>query len=225
MKYKFKSEEELAEKIVTWLKENGWVVYQEVQIMSYDRIADIVAVKDDKTWVIETKLNFGFTVLEQADAWLNWANYVSIGIPYKNSKHFKDRVAELLGLGVLCVSKDFYREKFLIKQRVLAKENKEPYKYLKERLNNYQKDFAKAGNSNGKRYTPYSHTVKQLEDLAEKEPGIQLRDAIQKIQHHYRSDKNAICSIAQWIHRGSITSLRLEKEKGINRLYLVEDKK
>jgi len=44
---KFKSEVELAEIIIQYLKELGWEIYQEVQIASFGNTADIVAVKNN----------------------------------------------------------------------------------------------------------------------------------------------------------------------------------
>jgi len=217
--FKFSNEEQLAEQIVTWLKSKGWEVYQEVQIRSYDSIADIVAVKNDKIWVIETKLNFGFKVLAQADGWIDYAHYVSIGIPCKYTNLFRERIASLLGIGVLTVRKHNYKEEFIIKERTSPKECNDPLEILKDRLNEHQKNFAKAGNSYGERYTPYKNTLRQLEELVKQEPGIKLKDAIIKINHHYRTDKNAICSISQWIRNGQIQTLKLEKIKGVNTLY------
>jgi len=222
---KFESEEQLAEIIVDWLKENGWEVYQEVQIRSYDSIADIVAIKDEKIWVIETKLNFGFKVLAQADGWKKLAHYISIGIPYNCTNPFREKIAKLLDIGVLAVT---YRERYnhtlkkTINHEIIesvkptAYEN--PYMYLKKGLNEHQKTFAKAGNNGGQRYTPFKNTIRLLQELVAQEKRILLKDAITKIKHHYSSDASARNSLRKWILDGQVKNIRLDYEK--NKAYL-----
>lgn len=46
------SEVQLGKPIISWLQEMGWEVYQEVQIATYDSVADIVAKQGKLIWVI-----------------------------------------------------------------------------------------------------------------------------------------------------------------------------
>lgn len=71
-----KSETDLAEKVVEWLQAQQWEVFQEVQLDSFGRIADIVAVSGPLLWVIECKTSQSFAVFEQAFQWKMYANYI-----------------------------------------------------------------------------------------------------------------------------------------------------
>ena len=72
-------EQELASYIVSYLENENWEIFQEVQFRSYGNIADIVAVKDNKLWIIESKTTLSFKVLEQARRWK--CHYRSIAVP------------------------------------------------------------------------------------------------------------------------------------------------
>jgi hypothetical protein len=48
-----RSEAEIAECVVVWLRALGWETYHEVPF--YGRYADIVATKDSQVWIIEAK--------------------------------------------------------------------------------------------------------------------------------------------------------------------------
>ena len=64
-----KCEVDIAALIISWLEEQEWETYKEVQIFSYGRRADIVGVKGKLIWVVETKTTLTFEVIAQALGW------------------------------------------------------------------------------------------------------------------------------------------------------------
>lgn len=206
----FNSETELAERVVNWLKEQGWEVYQEV---TYETVADIVAVKNNKVWAIECKLSFGLQILAQAWNWVELANYVSIAVPnisHKSSTYyFVQELFTLLKIGVLTVGNEVYE---------FRSAPELPKNKLLEHLHKEQKDWAKAGNNKGDRYTPFKHTLRQIEDYLKLHPGTPIKEIIKNIKHHYSNDNNACSAIRQWINKGIITTIDVE-QKGRKFLY------
>src|SRR5690606_4362918 len=84
------------------------------------KIADIVAVKDNKVWVIETKLAFGSKVIEQAYFWHPYADYISIAVPrnYKNGYNVVlNFFIEQKGIGYFTVTKGLDEEGTFVHQR------------------------------------------------------------------------------------------------------------
>jgi len=227
----FKSEEEFAEIIVKWLKKNGWEVYQEVQVNSYGgSIADIVALKDGKYWIIECKLNFGFKVMAQADGWKNFANYVSIVVPYTKRVLFKIKLCKLLNIGVLTLSYNQWLrdqsidEHWRVNVDLKASKQELLHKSLINQLTEKHKTFAKAGNNYGKRITPFNLTVEKLVNYVKENNGILLRDVVKNIDHHYSTNSSAKICLAEMINRDIIKELYLKREKDGNKVYVKEEK-
>ena len=224
-KPQFNSEEEFAEVVVKWLKQNGWEVYQEVQDRAYSGIADIVAKKDNKYWIIECKLNFGFKVMAEADGWKCCANYISVAVPSSKTDMFRRRICSLLDIGVLRVSKHFYKEnEFKIEEYLIAKEQTVCHKGLINALTEKHKTYAKAGNNYGKRITPFSNTVDALTSLVKENPGILLKEAVKKISHHYSTNNSAYACIRRYIANGIIKDFEIKYDGRKPTIYLKESK-
>jgi len=206
MKKDFASETELAEYIVNWLKEQGWEVYQEVQ---FNSIADIVAVKNNQSWIVECKTTFGISVLEQAHNWRQMSNYISIAIPYPNYKkhHICNELANALKIGVLCVTTKNWEGNRKVEELIKAPLQEEIVHNIITRLNEKQKTWALAGNNRGERYTDFKDTVNQIYEYLKKHPDSTLKDIIKNIKHHYRKDSTAQSSISTWIRKGIIKNI------------------
>lgn len=214
----FNSEIELAEQIINHLTKMGWEVYQEVQVFSYGNIADIVATRDNIVWVLECKLSLSLSLLEQAHNWQPLAHYVSIVVPRKkqNKQHgFTTQILKHFGIGCFTIRS---MDNAVI-ERTTPKLNKNTNaEYLQNCLTEQHKTWAKAGNSDGKRYTPFQDTKDQLIRFVTKTPGLPIKKVIAGIKHHYRKDSTARACILQWIHRGIITEVKL---KHVGKKYLV----
>jgi hypothetical protein len=70
---------------------------------------------------------------------------------------------------------------------------------------------AAAGTSGGTFWTPFKGTCKKLLDLLENYPdGVSVREAVDKIEHHYASDNSARGAIPNLAKRGAIPGIALE---------------
>lgn len=77
-----KSETEVARPVVEWLRAEGWEVYQEVSMGYADTTCDIVATSGSLLWAIEAKRSKTLALVDQARAWLGYANLVSVVTPF-----------------------------------------------------------------------------------------------------------------------------------------------
>jgi hypothetical protein len=212
---KMMKEEELAARVVAWLSNQRWEVYQEVQVESYGRRADIVAVQGPVSWVIETKMSFGIGVLDQALYWVGMANYVSVATPYGRGirSTVLKRSMESIGLGSLLV------RDWGIEERIHPRLQRRLRRDIRKYLNEPQKTFAPAGNAHGARYTPFQETCRKIVDRVKIQPGIGIKELIDNIETHYLSSKTARSVLAKWIQQGVVKGVRAEYEGRALRLY------
>ena len=75
------------------------------------------------------------------------------------------------------------------------------------------KYFAKAGNSEGKYFSPFKQTKHNLINYVRKYDGCALKDAMDSIRHHYASLSSATASMRQWINSEIIDELYIENGK------------
>ena len=120
-------ETDVAKAVVAWLQGLRWTVYQEVQVSSYGRTADIVAVNHHALWVVESKLCLSIDVIEQALRWAGNAHYISVAVPAgtrRSSQLFSGNlihaVLEWQRVGLLLVNQDEVTETVhpLIRRRI-----------------------------------------------------------------------------------------------------------
>ena len=181
------SEKDIAKPIINMLKDWQWEVYQEVNY--HGRVADIVAVRGNIQWAIETKTSFGLKVMEQAFKWKGICHYASIAIPkLKNS--FGEFLCRQHGIGVLT----------LYTESGKPWGNGEPHETVKPglsrrivgiALNDIQKDYCEAGSANGGHWTPFKETCRRLVRAAERNPGTEFSELIKELDHHYYSYASA----------------------------------
>ncbi len=194
-------ETDLAKKVVTWLEAQHWDVYQEVTVTGHGGIADIVAVRDGKLWIIECKTSLTFTVLEQASHWR--AHYRSIAIPRPKTKsrsiayHIANKH---LDLGVLEVGEQIN----VIHQPPLKRDFHKSAKYFMSQLKEEHKHYSPAGSNNGGYYTPYRATMDRVKNYISAHPGCTFKEIMYDLgkNHHYSSDNTAkTCirkALAEW---------------------------
>ena len=224
---KFKSETELAKLAIEYLKDSKWEVYQEVQVRSFGSIADIVAVQNNLIWIVECKLSLSLDVIAQAKCWSSFSHYISIAVPRSNRDNKGRRLAFkiLQDYGIGCfefghpedISYSCYAQK--IKPQLNRKAMTD---YITSNLCEEQKTWAEAGNSRGDRYTPFQNTTRQIVRTVNDNPGITMKELMDKIDHHYSSDICAKSSIIQWIHKDVIKGIYLEKEGKQYKLYPIK---
>jgi hypothetical protein len=227
-------ETELASKIIDWLKNQHWEVYQEVEPKGLNRgIADIVAVSGPITWIVEVKTSMSLALLEQAYTWKGYANFISVAIPTAKRWSKGRAVAEAFlrneGIGLITYNpymlgyrrEDYHGINVMIQPRI----NRKISLAVKNSLNEHQKHYAQAGSANGRRWTPFNQTCLELQRIAKASPGISLKAAIDGIKHHYMTDSTARACIAKYLQmEGVVKGVRCEKDGRYVRLYAIEEK-
>ncbi len=220
-----KSEEELAAHVVEWLQSDGWEVFQEVQLSTYGERADIVARRDGILWAIEVKKSLTFEVIAQARRWIWWAHHGSIAVPRtkgggrNHGRELAFQVCAAERVGIITVGKDSWEPRIRVKQDVAPALNRrneiieKPWvKELNNALTPERKDFAKAGNADGRRWTPFQATCEEALIKARAHPGITLKNLVDSISHHYASPSSARGSLAKWIRKGSVKGLEIKED-------------
>lgn len=201
-------EYELAEKLIESFNGTGYEIYQEVE--TYIGIADIVLKHANFTWAIEVKTSLSLQVIAQA--WHNQKiyNFSSICVPSprrtrSKGADFAHKACADNGIGIFKI--DRYGN---VSEVLKAKFNRP---ILKHRVNlvDQQKTYAKAGNANGDRWTPFNQTVSELKRYIKNNPGCKLKDALNNIGHHYASLSSAQNSIRQWINSGVIQGIEINR--------------
>jgi hypothetical protein len=202
-------ESDLAKVFIDSFDGSGYEVFQEVE--TYIGIADIVLKHANFIWSVEVKTSLSMQVIAQA--WENQRiyNFSSICVPSK--KHSKGSMMAMdicrkYGIGVFKIN--IYAAYNEINETVKAKLNRNANtKHV--RLVEHQKTFSEAGNSDGRRWTPFNQTKLELTQYVSKNPGCKLKDALTNIKHHYASLSSAQNSIRQWINCGIIDNIEINR--------------
>lgn len=210
---------DLAKKVIIYLENLNYDIYQEVQI-GQGRRADIVAIQDNISWIIETKLSLSMKLLEQALIQRYHAHYISIAIPDKKI----NRVAEIFmhdyGIGGLKLINPKYSDWYIVEfcePRLNRKIGH--YNDIRKWVNDRHKYYAEAGNNMGEYWTPFKETTDEIYRYVKSNPGCSLKELIDNINHHYHSSASAKSSIARWIHRGVIKNISIKKNGKYIQLY------
>ena len=189
------SETDIAEVMVDYLESKDWDVYQEVQFHNYGGIADIVAVKDNQLWIIETKISLTFSVMAQAEKW--FCHYRSIAVlrsirSNDNGRRLAYRVCRnFLKIGVMEVSPDS-RDIYIIVPPSLQTGVDQTVKRQLGILSPLHKEYAKAGSSGSGHLTPFKYTLLQVKEFIEENSGCTMNDIIEHIgKGHYSSIESA----------------------------------
>jgi len=223
---KFKTEQELGKKAVEYLNDRKWEVYQEVVCPA--GVADIVAVQGKIKWAIECKLSLSLAVIGQAVRHCPYFHYVSIAVPYSNSRSEKS----------VAVAKEFLRWKGIGLFRfcnsdygwydqplsLSPKLNRKAMAHL-IKLYDEQKDTVGAGSANGGHFTPFKKTSSEIQRIVKLNPGIILKDLIEQAGHHYGSDSTAKQCIKHYIKTGIIENIKMERDGKFLRFYPVKGEK
>ncbi len=200
-------ESDLAEIIINKFEADGYEVYKEVYNTSKGKNrADIIAVKDGKYTVIETKLSFGLTVIEQAFKWSQYSHYRYICIPRstkRNARRFGYNVCRDYGIGVIDIGKR--GDIRIVYESTYNTDAELPqlYEEQKEQI---------AGTTRSTYVTPFKITCRKLVDYVNENGEAPLLTAIKSIEHHYKSDASAKNALIKIIKLGVIPELGLYKD-------------
>lgn len=204
------TESELAAKIVKWLNEQHYDVYQEVGARM--GVADIVAVMDRRIWVIESKTSLSLRVMEQAHRWIPYAHWVSCAVPYNSGHGYAELVCRHFGIGVLRVSmlNASYSHHDITESVPPALNRRAVTRHI--RLVEQQKTYAVAGNNNGSHWSPYKQTCASILSYVAEHPGCCLKELVENIDHHYASRSGAKQCISHWVQAGKVPGIRSERD-------------
>lgn len=200
------SEQVLAAKAVEILRKNGWEVYQEVPIGSAR--PDIVATRGEHLIICEVKTSFSMELLDQGAEWVQHAHNVYLVIPGSHHRVNRGgrRVANRLGLDVVTLWETDLDQMYRWSNFHFRVENSNPVHLADTRrmLHPRQKDFAAAGNNEGKFYSEFRGTCEALAVYVAEHPGCTLTAAVDAIKHHYSSKYSARAALGKWIGTGKI---------------------
>ncbi len=220
-------EVEIGKILVEWLIGTGYEVFQEVKIGHADRIVDVVAKKINFLWAIELKTCRNLEVINQASKLKSYSNKVSVAIPVlrkDDGYSFWCSILEWQNIGLLEIHRFTESEKKWglspVKEIIVPMlvDSPELGLRLQERLFENQKDFAEAGNSKSKYWSPFQETKKQIIETVKSNPGLSVKELVFRIKHHYETDERASSAILTWIRNGVIGGISIKKVK--NRCYL-----
>ena len=214
-----KSESELAAKVVKWLRDQRWDVYQEVQVSTYGGVADIVAKLDNLVWVIETKTSFSLDVIGQAQGWKRCAHFVSVGVPSTKRQGSGRLMAKLIckqwGVGVLEVG---MRNNPVI-QTIAPSINRTAKTSPFADLHDMQK-LDIAGTFGGGHWTPFKNTCYNVKRYVEDNPGVDLKTLVDGVSHHYGSSSCARACVSKYAKDGIVPGVRCERDGKFLKFYL-----
>lgn len=204
-------EVELAEWTVNWLANQHWEIYQEVQVFSGGPIADIIAKQNQLIWIVECKLSLSLAVIEQAFRWKRMAHFVSISSLYsqkhRKGRNIAKRFLKQAGIGLVEFGNATYSIVAISPQ--LNRKAQVRHIHLTEK----HKTWAKAGNSDGNRWTPFQETCRKVKQIVEENPGIGIKTIIDLLdRHHYASDSTARSCLLHWAGLGKIKGVEIQRE-------------
>jgi len=204
-------ETDIAERVINYLTDLRWDVYQEVQFETYGRCADIVATQGPVLWIIECKTSAGLAVINQAYGWVGAANMVSVAVPKITTRVF-NRICIKFGIGVITVDKQIFDwVRPALSRRSTAD--------MRAVLSIEHKTYAKAGNSKSSRWTPFQSTCINILATVQRSPGISMKDLVKTTQTHYSCPSTARTCLARWIRKGVVPGVMLKKEGRFLRIY------
>jgi len=207
------SETELGPPILGWLTDRGYDLYQEVVVGSWS--ADIVGVMGKRVAIVELKRSFTFDLVAQAFDRKRYAHHVYVAVPWtkaSDGRRVAERICAREGIGVLYVRgrADAVGGQDVTLEVAPATNRKALSSHILNALHERQKTFAPAGTS-GKRWTPFKATIEQVQRTVTTQPGITMKALVASFKHHYANDLSARQHLADWIERGKVPGVRIER--------------
>ena len=202
------TEKELASEVVDWLSAERWDVYQEVRAVG--GVHDIVATKNRLVWIVECKVSRSLALLDQVLYSRRRAHFCSVAVPHGKSAASFTYMLNHLGVGELTL-------RYGIRESLPPRLNRTAHRYKdywEKTLHEEQKDgsYAKAGTADGGYYTPFKATCRRLLDIVRNKPGIQFKEAMNKLEHHYSTNNSARSCMLRYLYDGVVEGVEIRKE-------------
>lgn len=202
-------ETDVAAAVVKWLREDGWDVYQEVSCTS--GVADIVATRDGRVWIVETKTTLSFALIDQARDRLKHAHWVSVAVPAARRPETASWILRYFGIGLLLQTGYKGGE---VKESIEPRTNRAGHRGAKKLLAGLvpeQRDFAAAGSQHGGYWTPFKATCKNALSYVNVHGACTAKALMDGIKHHYRTSATARSTFIQRIEAGVVPGLRIDR--------------
>lgn len=202
-------ESDLAKLIIDKFESDGYEVYKEVVNTGKGKNrADIIVVKDGEYTVIETKLSFGLTVIEQSFKWKPFSHYSYICVTRstkRNARLFGYNLCQDYGIGVIDIGKN--GDIRIVHESSYTREPELPQLYEE------QKDQEAGAKPTKDSYiTPFKITCRKLVEYVNENGEVLLLTAIKDIEHHYKSDASAKNALIKLINIGVINGLNIRRD-------------
>ena len=205
----FKTEQEMAQRVVTWLKAQGYQVFEEQAVEGSTKRLDIAALRGDgKLWAISCKLTNRTEGIDDGLWWKKHSNLTSIAMPVPCAPEFYRKFAKYM-MGYIYVK---YPSTIL--DTVLPPYRKQRTEDLFCKLNPKTADFAPAGMASGKRDTPFNRDLQDLADYLLANDDSSIEDAFNHVQDKSFSGLPALKRALELeIKKGNYPGLYLRKGK------------
>lgn len=222
----------LAVEVISYLEQDGWVIYQEVAPSRYvSQIADIVATKQLcrgrlLVHVVEVKQSLNLGVIEQAQHWRRMAHQVSVAFkePKKRNRNheFARRICRDYGLGVLEVTKPTRWNRSRVTRVAVGQFNRNPVFDWSKVLCEEMKTVCAAGTPGGGYWTPFKATCADLVQYVRGHQGCTFQEAVAAISHHYANEKSARANLKDMVEKGVVKELEVIRVDSTPRLFLAQ---
>lgn len=211
---------EVAMPVMSWLQNDEWDCYPEVQTHSYGPRADIVATKKPVVWIIESKTSLSMELLGQAASWIGAVHFVSIAIPARrNSPEFVYDYCKWKGIGVLIVQQSGYVTEKL-HPKLFRKSHADR---LLKLLHPHMKKYIPGSASKVDGYsTPYRRTMDLVKLFIAKNPGCTIKDILSGEKYHYSSYATARSTIPNALINFE-KCVEIKQDGKVRRYYLKEE--
>lgn len=220
------TEQEAAALVVDYLTGLGLDVYQEVALAGYGGVvADIVALRGREVWIVEVKTTWSLDLLDQLreHKFRCHGHRIFAAVPFSRNDHARERLFKDLGFGSICIRKSSPGEDWAKKTEVSVmapRVTSQPLPKMIGLLDEGHKTHAKAGAPCAAgRYTPFRKTCEALAEVVGKAPGLSMKDALKRMEHHYSSDACARVSLLKWVELGKVPAVELVRNGKLLSLY------
>lgn len=223
-------EVDIARPVVEHLGQKGWEVYQEVETLF--GVADIIAVLDNKLWIVEVKNSLSLSLLAQAHRWIGRAHWVSIAIPTRSkalpntkSRRFAMKLLDDIGIGTFVV--DFsmitnvhVSDYLSVRPHMFRRPNICAIRFIRDNLKSQQKHFAEAGSKGGAHWTKYKGSCIHIKLFVRQNEGCLVKELTDKLgKLHYSNTSSARHSISAMARGGHVPGVVAKTVDGKLRLF------
>lgn len=210
------TEADLAGCIVRFFEDQRWDVYQEVQVGPMMPRADLVIRQGKIVGIVECKQALGLPVMEQAFYWRSYAHYVWCATWYSSRPaRLAERILNDYGIGHLQMRMASFEinnpDEPIAPKLLRCPPNLD---LLTQKLVPQQKTVVAAGGNRGGHWTPFKSTCWELARIAKERPGITLKEALGSFKHHYSTTRSAMSNLPEWIAKGKVPGVKLDRSSG-----------